>query len=143
VFLIGHSFISSVSYMAEGLRLPPAPHPRNRFSSTEFELPPLQDPRDAWEVAFLGITSSDGSYFSTSDSSSRNPIPKSLREGIDFPGGRRAWLVVFGSWCALFSFPGTNEHRGRFRTVHINLSIERFRCLNRWLDLQFLRLLGL
>jgi hypothetical protein len=104
-----------MSYVGEGLHRPPARPPRNRFSLTEFELPPLQDPREAWGVAFPVNTPLGGRYFSASDSSTRTLIAKSLDEDINFPeGGRQAWLVVFGSWCALFSSLGLMNTMGAF-----------------------------
>jgi len=106
------SLLASMPYVAP---LPPVSR-SNRFSLAQFELPPLQDPRDAWELAFPSGTPYGGSYFSTSDSESRNLIDKPFDEGVVFPeGGRRAWLVVFGSWCALFSSLGLMNTMGAFQ----------------------------
>ncbi|KAH8818472.1 major facilitator superfamily domain-containing protein [Hyaloscypha sp. PMI_1271] len=67
-------------------------------------------------VAPLPPVSHSNSYFSTSDSESRNLIDKPFDEGVVFPeGGRRAWLVVFGSWCALFSSLGLMNTMGAFQ----------------------------
>lgn len=94
--------------------LPPIRRSRNRFSLAEFELPPLEDPRDAWELAFPSIAPRYENYLSTSDSESRALVYKA--EDIDFPeGGRPAWLVVVGSWCALFSSLGIMNTMGAFQ----------------------------
>jgi hypothetical protein len=107
------SLLASMPYVAP---LPPVSRSKNRFSLAQFELPPLQDPRDAWELAFPSSTPYGGSYFSTSGTESRNLIDKPFDEGVVFPeGGRRAWLVVFGSWCALFSSLGLMNTMGAFQ----------------------------
>lgn len=62
-----YSTIASMSQVAEGRRLAPLHYLRNRFSLTEFLLPALQDPRDAWEIAFRSSSQYGGSSFSTSD----------------------------------------------------------------------------
>jgi hypothetical protein len=106
--------IASMSHVA---RLPPIRHSRHRFSLAEFELSPLQDPRDALELAFPCNTSYGRSLFSTSDCETRNLIDKSADgEGIHFlEGGRRAWLVAFGSWCGLVSSLGLMNTMGAFQ----------------------------
>jgi hypothetical protein len=109
-------FILSIASMPYVARLPPIHHSRYRFSLADFELHPLQDPRDAWELAFPDSTSCDRSILSASESESRNLIDKSVDGGINFPeGGRRAWLAVFGSWSGLFASLGLMNTMGAFQ----------------------------
>jgi len=49
-------------------------------------------------------------------SSEESLVNKYQNSEIDFPeGGRKAWLVVFGSWCALFSSLGIMNTMGAFQ----------------------------
>lgn len=114
--------------LANMLPAPNVSRSRNRFSLADFELPSLQDPREGWERAFPARTQNDGSQFSTSNFESRNLIDKLFDEDIEFPeGGRRAWFVVFGSWCALFSSLGLMNTLGVFEK---NVSTHQLRHLD-------------
>lgn len=97
-------------------RLSSVRHSRNRFSLAEFELPPLQDPRDSWERAFSSSTAYGGYHFSSTGAGPRDLIDKPFDQDLEFPeGGRRAWLVVLGSWCGLFSSLGLMNTMGVFQ----------------------------
>jgi MFS family permease len=61
---------------------------------------------------------SDNSIFSTKtffSTATTDPLIKGGQDVITFPeGGKKAWLVVFGSWCALFSSLGIMNTMGAF-----------------------------
>ena len=69
----------------------------------DFHLSPLRDPRNP--LSGLDHYSSDESL-----------VSKYQNNEVEFPeGGRKAWLVVFGSWCALFSSLGIMNTMGAFQ----------------------------
>ncbi|TVY12760.1 Riboflavin transporter MCH5 [Lachnellula arida] len=85
---------------------------------TDFRLSTLRDPR--------GLVTEKMRY-----SSNESLASKHQNNEVGFPeGGRKAWLVVFGSWCALFSSLGIMNTMGAFQEYisshqleHLDVSI--------------------
>ncbi|TVY31135.1 Riboflavin transporter [Lachnellula hyalina] len=83
----------------------------------DFHLSPLRDPRDQVTEKMR--------Y------SKESLVSKCLMDEVGFPeGGGKAWLVVFGSWCALFSSLGImntmgafQEHISSHQLQHLDVSI--------------------